>query len=127
MGVLHWEDKYPEHLALKTSRLNFGNHKGLWEIETLLLKGAYKISHAAGHRAKVSSDGSLGHTYLLVMEGPPERREATAHPGDTDISSMFSDINTVRLEINSKTKKKQTKPTNLTLKVTKERRNKIQS
>ena len=99
----------PEHLALKTSGLNFGSHNRLWETEISLLKGAYTISHAPGHKAKLLSDGSLGHTYLLVMEGPPERREATAHPGDTNISSMFSDLNTVRLEINSKTKKKTNK------------------
>ena len=45
LGILHQEDKTPEHLPLKTSGGRIGRAKGLQEIETLILKSMHKISH----------------------------------------------------------------------------------
>ena len=45
-GILHWEDEPPKRLALKASGAYFRRPRGLWEIETPLLKGTHKISHA---------------------------------------------------------------------------------
>ena len=39
MGVLHWEDKLLENLALKLKGLNYQSPTGLEEIDTSLLSG----------------------------------------------------------------------------------------
>ena len=56
------------------------------EIAASLLHGAHEISCALGPGQKQLIAGSLGHTYLLVLESLLERRggAAAAHPGDTD-------------------------------------------
>lgn len=44
-GIWHWEEEFPEHLALKT--------RGATGLEeTLLLEDAHKVSVALGLRAK---------------------------------------------------------------------------
>ena len=43
-GVLHQEDEPPECLDLKAAAgLTLGRARGLWEVETPLLKDAHKI------------------------------------------------------------------------------------
>lgn len=57
---------------------------GLGEIETLLLKGTYKISHALEPRAEAV-------TYLLFLESLPEWQKAiVARPGNTDTGNSHS-------------------------------------
>ena len=68
--------------------LTFRRPRGLWKIDTPLLTGSHKISHAPGHRQRQSFERSLGQTHLLSPESLCERQEATgAHPGDADTGS----------------------------------------
>ena len=53
-GVLHGEDKLPEHFALKVSRAYFREIGVLWKMKTPLLKGTENISQALGPRAEAT-------------------------------------------------------------------------
>jgi len=57
LGVLHWEDEAPAHLALKVSGSYSweGRSRGVWEIETSLLKNAHKIANGWGHRSEATA------------------------------------------------------------------------
>ena len=73
LGVWHWEKEPPEHLGLKSSRA--------WmQIDTPLLESTDNVSSALGSRAKQYFQGSLGQTYLWVLEGLMRRQGlAVAH------------------------------------------------
>ena len=60
VGIWHWEKEPLEHLALKASGVCVS--MGLGEMETPFLKGAHRLSHALGPRAKQSLHRNLGQT-----------------------------------------------------------------
>ena len=55
LWVVHWEDDPPAHLALKVSSSYSweGRPRGLWEIQTPILKSTHKISHGPGPKSEV--------------------------------------------------------------------------
>ena len=68
-GIWHWEEKPPEHLALK-ARGSYVHRSstGLSETETPLLKGAHRLLHALGPRAKQKLHRNLGQTCLWFLK-----------------------------------------------------------
>ena len=93
-GVWHWEEEYPEHLALKIRGASlYEPPQDGGEIETLFLKGTHKISCVQGPNVKTviweepgpDLVGLGAWAVLLDLDGPLGRWEAAdAHPGDTD-------------------------------------------
>ena len=63
-------------------------------METPLLKGAHKVSHALSPNPEVVIVKGLGKTHLVISEGLPEGQEATwTPPGDIETgSSHFGDL-----------------------------------
>jgi len=69
--------------------LNFRSARGLWEIETPLLKRAHRIL-CTHQRQKQSFERSLGQTHLLIWKILPERQAATGtHCLDIDAGSRY--------------------------------------
>ena len=74
---------FESHQGLRSPR-------GLWKIETPLLKGTHKISHVPGLRAEAVSWKAPESDSPSDFENLPERQEATvAHPGDIDSSDSY--------------------------------------
>ena len=83
-------EKSPHSTGL---RKPVGRPRGLWEIETPLLKGKKKIPHALGPRAEAVFNRILGQVYQLILESLPRRQEATgAHPGDIGAEALWRSL-----------------------------------
>ena len=80
LGMWHWEEEPPEHLALKASGLECRHSTGLGETETPLLEGTHEVSHALGPRTKQWHHRSMVQAYLWVGLG--RQRVAVSHVGE---------------------------------------------
>ena len=85
-GDLSWGERAPEHLALKASGTCAQEPTGLEEMEIPFLKGAHRLSHALGPRAKQSLQGNL----TAVLGG---------HPGKTGVNMACCEGRTLKAKL----------------------------
>ena len=92
LGVWKWEEGPSEQVVLKVKAgFDHKNPTSLGETETLLLEGTHKLSCAPRPGEKQWPHRSLGHTYLLVLEGLLWRLVASvAHYGNKDTGGSSS-------------------------------------
>ena len=73
----------PRIFGFEAREVNFGRARGLWAIETAVLKGAYKIAHAPRPRAEALIWNETGSDPPADLGELLDRQEATGlHPGD---------------------------------------------
>ena len=83
------ERQIPNIWLWRPPGLNFRRARGLWEIDTSLLKDTHKISHVPGCIAEAVIWKKLWSDQTADFRGFSERQETTgAHPRNTDTGSI---------------------------------------